>query len=749
MTAYQDFLADPLRRDIFLVELYPWDPDTSATTTLYCSTDEYWTLSTETPASTVYEPIAVGGINREAAAVVPGTTGILPLANGGELRLGNLYGALDDWKDYRWDGRRCVVKHTGVYSSGRLGHADAQVLFDGEIAGQPLIGIDDATFYLRNPEARFDAPITTKVFRGTRYCLRFDGSTNYVGHGSPAKLDITGTLTVEGWFYFDSAGSAVRIAGWTGGTAWPFRLERTAGNALKLVDSASFSLTSTLTVSSKRWYHVAWIVESATAARLLVYDAVADTETEETFSGASYTSRAAIATSPVFYLSSTANFFDGLQDDVRVWNSARTADEIRGARHRPLSTTEAALSACKLYCKLDDGTGTTVTDSAASAANGTITGTATWYWALEGDESLAGTPKPDAWGVCENIPLVNVGLPEPDYFVASTAVNAISAVYEGAYEDYTPGTDHTDLRAFLAAVPGAGEYDTLIYSGGTYIRFGATPTLPVTANVQGDASGSGYVSTAGAIARRILTTRGPEPLSDPSGLDTTSFTDLDTDNSTAVGVYTTGEELISETVAFVLGSIGAVGFPKRTDQKFRVQRFEGVSGASALTLSEQNLVAIEPLDVELPVWWGTVLYRKNWKVLSTEQIAGAADADRVRFAEAEYRRAETRADSVLEAHPRAQAVEWPGNLSTLAAAQAEAARRFALFSGDPRGFRVTANLEAVEMDRLYVATLTYADLDRLGVSQSRFGFTTSGETFVTMGFAEITEDGLTQLELWG
>lgn len=748
MTAYQTFLADPLRRDIFLVELYPYDPDTEATTTLYCSSDEYFTLPSETPASTVYEPIAVNGINREAASVVPGTTGILPLAHGGELRLSNLYGALDSWRDYHWDGRRCVVKHTGVSRTGRLAHADAQVLFDGEI-GAFLPGVDDATIYLRNPEARFDHPITSKVFRGTRYCLYFDGATHYVSHGAPAKLDITAALTVEGWFYFDDTGTAVRIAGWTGGTAWPFRLERDATNHLKLVDSASFALTSTLTVTSKRWYHIAWIVESATAARLLVYDSVADTENEETFSGASYTSRAAISGSPTFYLGSTANFFEGLQDDVRVWSSARTADEIRAARHRPLTTTEAALSALELYAKLDDGTGATVTDSAASAANGTITGTPAWYWAMEGDEAMAGTPKPDAWGLCENVPLVDVGLPTPVQFIASTEIEALDELYEGGYSNYTAGTAYTDLVTFLAASTAVGAYDTLIYPGGSYVRTKSRPTKPMTADVQGDASGSGYVSTAGAIARRILTTRGPSPLTDPTELDTTSFSGLDTDNSSAVGYYSTGEELISEAVAFVLGSIGAVGFPRRSDQKFKVQRFEGVSGASVLTLSEQNLVEIQPLDVELPVWLGAVLYRKNWKPLSGDQISGAVDADRRRFLESEYRRAETRSDSVRTLHPRAQAVEWPGNLSTQAAAIAEAQRRFALFSTQARGFRVKADLDAVETDRLYVVTLTYNDLDRLGVSQARFGLTTAGEDFVALGFAEETEDGLTQLEIWG
>jgi hypothetical protein len=68
------------------------------------------------------------------------------------------------------------------------------------------------------------------------------------------------------------------------------------------------------------------------------------------------------------------NYFNGKLDDVRVWNTVRTASEIAASMNSCLSGSETGLLA--LY-KMDDGNGSIVTDS-KSANNGTITGTASW-----------------------------------------------------------------------------------------------------------------------------------------------------------------------------------------------------------------------------------------------------------------------------------------------------------------------------------------------------------------------------------
>lgn len=748
--SYATFLADPRRRDIFLVELYPWDVDADATETLYYSSDQYVTLPSDTPSNQVYTPVVLGPLNREASTDIPGTFAVLSDLSAGEIRLGNNGGELDGLKDYAWNGRRVVVKHLGVFGNGsRLDYADAGILFDGE-AMTALVGTDQVTIYLREPEERFADPITTRVFRGTRYCLQFDGANTVVDFSNPAKLDLTGAMCLEGWFYFESASTAYDVAGWFGGSARPFTFTVNGSGKLILADSGSFSLTSTASITAKRWLHIAWVVESATAATLYVYDAVADTETVETFTGTGYTSRAAQSGAKV-WIGYSSNHLDGLVDDVRVWNDARTASEIRGARHRPLTSSEDGDSSLVLYSKFDDGTGATATDSSGSPSNGAITdpGSDKWVWAMEGDEGLAGTPKPDAWGSCENVPLVYVDLPNETYLVCATQANAISTVYEGAYEGLTGGTAYTDFRTFLSSTTTSGQYDTLIYEGGTYIRLGASATLPMTADIEGDASGSGYVSTVGTIVRRIVTGRGADPLSDPSEIDTTSFTAIDTANSSTVGIYTDGTQSIAEVVNELLASIGAVGYFNRTDRKFHVERFEGVSGSSVLTLDSANVVSIEPLDTALPVWLGTLGYRKNFRVTEDGEFSGSATGERRLFASKEFRTTEFRDEGTLEDHPRALRADWPTLLITEAAAQAEAARRGALFGSAREAWRIKANTEGTQVDRLDVVTLDYEDLTALGVLQQRFGYASGGKTFAVLGFGEVLEDGTTMLEVWG
>jgi len=59
-------------------------------------------------------------------------------------------------------------------------------------------------------------------------------------------------------------------------------------------------------------------------------------------------------------LATGTNFFQGELDEVRLWNVARTADEISQSLVYPLSGSESNLVA---YWKLDEGAGTTATST--------------------------------------------------------------------------------------------------------------------------------------------------------------------------------------------------------------------------------------------------------------------------------------------------------------------------------------------------------------------------------------------------
>jgi hypothetical protein len=69
--------------------------------------------------------------------------------------------------------------------------------------------------------------------------------------------------------------------------------------------------------------------------------------------------------------------FDGVIDELRVWSTARTADEIRSNMYRALSGSESGLVG---YWKFDEGTGTTAADTSGGGAAVLAPDSATPAW---------------------------------------------------------------------------------------------------------------------------------------------------------------------------------------------------------------------------------------------------------------------------------------------------------------------------------------------------------------------------------
>src|SRR6185295_9947569 len=59
-------------------------------------------------------------------------------------------------------------------------------------------------------------------------------------------------------------------------------------------------------------------------------------------------------------------YFNGMFDELRVWNVARSAAELTATMHQSLTGTEAGLTG---YWKFDETSGTTAADSATPAGH--------------------------------------------------------------------------------------------------------------------------------------------------------------------------------------------------------------------------------------------------------------------------------------------------------------------------------------------------------------------------------------------
>ena len=117
------------------------------------------------------------------------------------------------------------------------------------------------------------------------------------------------------------------------------------------------------------WHHLSYSYDSSTDTILIYFDGTNVSTTSTTFLDASGAG--------TLYLgdegANTSHSFNGIIDDVRIWNTVRTQQQIQDNMNKRLTGTETGLVA---YYKLDEGTGTVATDSTGTN-DGTING-ATW-----------------------------------------------------------------------------------------------------------------------------------------------------------------------------------------------------------------------------------------------------------------------------------------------------------------------------------------------------------------------------------
>jgi len=184
-----------------------------------------------------------------------------------------------------------------------------------------LVNISTSTFY---------AP--GKIGQG----FNFDGSNDYVELGTANSLHITGDMTISAWIKTPTiAQGQLGIAGNfnSGGTQtpWLFEINRTAGkvNFIHLGgadDTGNFTATGNTTISVNKWIHVVAVRTGSSGVYPITfyYNGVADGTTNiDRDPGSNQTSRIGRAGAL------NGEIFNGSIDDVRIYNRALSASEIR------------------------------------------------------------------------------------------------------------------------------------------------------------------------------------------------------------------------------------------------------------------------------------------------------------------------------------------------------------------------------------------------------------------------------------
>jgi hypothetical protein len=419
------------------------------------------------------------------------------------------------------------------------------------------------------------SPFAPTVLPPGNYGLELSGSAtakDYVTFGAAAGLGAS-TFTLETWFKREGAGVATST-GSGGVTAVPLITKgmaeadgtnqdmnyflgiRAADNVLvaDFEDAATggnHPIIGTTAVTNGVWHHVAATYDGSTWT--LYLDGVADA----TFAVGSVTPRAdsiqhaAIGTalnSTGAVGTQTQGFFDGVLDEPRIWNYARSAAQIASGMGRPISTASGLLG----RWSLDTPCAVTIADSTGNGNNGTLVGS--------GWRCVAGAP---VNGAVNQVPSVDAGADQTVTLPASASLNGVVT------DDDVTGTLATTWS--LVSGPGtvtfanpASTSTTASFSAaGSYVlqlaatdgELSATDTLTVTVNPSGPVNQAPVVN---AGADQAITLPAAASLSGTVTDDGLPGTDVTTTWSTVSGPGTvTFGDATSTTTTAAFSAAGA------------------------------------------------------------------------------------------------------------------------------------------------------------------------------------------------
>lgn len=192
------------------------------------------------------------------------------------------------------------------------------------------------------------------------YSLEFDGVDDLV---SISTVGTSASFSYEMWVYFPSnPGGFVTLIDFDNDSPWV----GIASGSFALWDGSTQSSNNTL--QKDRWKHVAVTYASNTIK--LYEDGVLEETISKTVSNS--------VTGMTIGFSTGDGYFLGRMDELRIWNTERSASEIADNMFSSLDGTESGLVA---YYDFDEGTGSSLTDLTSNSHDGTLSNFPTDPWA--------------------------------------------------------------------------------------------------------------------------------------------------------------------------------------------------------------------------------------------------------------------------------------------------------------------------------------------------------------------------------
>ncbi|HOI97227.1 MAG TPA: LamG domain-containing protein [Candidatus Pacearchaeota archaeon] len=223
--------------------------------------------------------------------------------------------------------------------------------------------------------------------------LSFDGTDDYADAGNKDDLDITGSITIEAWvkpsgLIGNGAGHHIanKMTSWRV-NGYDFRIGTGSADRLQFItDSSASDVVSTTILQNDSWYHVVAVQEGVSYKKIYINGVQDGLKSNPAALISSSAANLKIGT----YLSG-GEYFNGLIDEVKIYDYARTEEEIRldynagMAAHLGPSgkTCSEDPASCMDYglvgnWDMDEGTGSVINDNSGNNNHGTLTNGPKW-----------------------------------------------------------------------------------------------------------------------------------------------------------------------------------------------------------------------------------------------------------------------------------------------------------------------------------------------------------------------------------
>lgn len=246
----------------------------------------------------------------------------------------------------------------------------------------------------------FMVGLSTSVY-ASNYALEFNGSNDYVSVPDSNSLDLTTGMTIEAWIKLHTISDPRMIVSkWNDLTYdWSFTLKKDNNDAKSSFELSKGSgndllyLRSSSNTPTNQWLHIAATYDSSFGK--LYFDGYENSS--KAVSGSINISSADLLIGAVRTWTGFEDF-DGMIDEVRIWNYARSEQQLQDHMYYSLTGNEQGLVG---YWNFDEGTGNTLGDLTQFENNGQIYGA---QWVSSDSPVITPVPEP------ASLALLSIGL---------------------------------------------------------------------------------------------------------------------------------------------------------------------------------------------------------------------------------------------------------------------------------------------------------------------------------------------------